>query len=192
MEEIWKDIQGYEGLYQVSNLGRVKSLGRSGKGCSLEDRVLKPMINDDGYELVNLKSSNHIAKWHSVHRLVAIHFIPNPNDYKEINHKDEIKNNNTVSNLEWCTRKYNVGYGTVKERQSINKRGQSNSWLNKPVLQYSLDGKFIAEYNSTTQAAKELSQTLNKDWEKIKKAINNQLRIYPNGKSYGYKWRYKL
>lgn len=112
------------------------------------------MINDDGYELVNLKSSNHIAKWHSVHRLVAIHF--------------------------------------VKERQSINKRGQSNSWLNKPVLQYSLDGKFIAEYNSTTQAAKELSQTLNKDWEKIKKAINNQLRIYPNGKSYGYKWRYKL
>lgn len=55
MEEIWKDIQGYEGLYQVSNLGRVKSLGRSGKGCSLEDRVLKPMINDDGYELVNLK-----------------------------------------------------------------------------------------------------------------------------------------
>lgn len=124
------------------------------------------MINDDGYELVNLKSSNHIAKWHSVHRLVAIHFIPNPNDYKEINHKDE--------------------------RQSINKRGQSNSWLNKPVLQYSLGGKFIAEYNSTTQAAKELSQTLNKDWEKIKKAINNQLRIYPNGKSYGYKWRYKL
>jgi hypothetical protein len=53
-------------------------------------------------------------------------------------------------------------------------------------------GNFIAEYNSTTQAAKELSQTLNKDWEKIKKAINNQLRIYPNGKSYGYKWRYKL
>lgn len=72
-----------------------------------------------------------------------------------------------MSNLEWCTRKYNVGYGTVKERQSVNKRGQSN-----------------------TQA--ELSQTLNKDWEKIKKAINNQLRIYPNGKSYGYKWRYKL
>lgn len=98
MEEIWKDIQGYEGLYQVSNLGRVKSLGRSGKGCSLGDRVLKPMINDDGYELVNLKSSNHIAKWHSVHRLVAIHFIPNPNDYKEINHKDEIKMNGVQEN----------------------------------------------------------------------------------------------
>ena len=143
--------------------------------------------NKNGYLIASLDKEQLL-----VHRLVALHFLPNPYQYPHVNHIDGNKENNHVSNLEWCTRKYNVGYGTVKERQSINKRGQSNSWLNKPVLQYSLDGKFIAEYNSTTQAAKELSQTLNKDWEKIKKAINNQLRIYPNGKSYGYKWRYKL
>lgn len=159
MEEIWKDIPNYEGIYKVSNLGRVKSLGRRGKGCSIEDIILKPSLN--------------------------------PNNYGEINHKDEVKSNNIVSNLEWCTRKYNVGYGTVRERQPNNKKGQSNDWLNKPIMQYSLNGEFIAEYDSTTQAAKVLSQTLNKDWEKIKKAINNQLRKYPDGKSCGYKWRYK-
>ena len=192
MNEIWKDIEGYNGLYQISNLGRVKSLGRRGKGCSLEDRILKPMINKDGYHLVNLKDINHVAKWFTVHRLVALHFIPNPNDYKEINHKDEIKGNNIVTNLEWCTREYNVSYGTVVERQSNNKKGQSNTWLNKPILQYSLEGEFIAEFDSTTQAAQFLAPVLGKDIEKIKKAINNQLRKYPNGKSCGFNWRYKL
>lgn len=192
MNEIWKDIEGYNGLYQISNLGRVKSLGRRGKGCSLEDRILKPMVNKDGYHLVNLKDVNHVAKWFTVHRLVALHFIPNPNDYKEINHKDEIKGNNIVTNLEWCTREYNVSYGTVIERQSNNKKGQSNEWLNKPILQYSLEGEFIAEFDSTTQAAQFLAPVLGKDIEKIKKAINNQLRKYPNGKSCGFNWRYKL
>lgn len=191
MNEIWKDIEGYNGLYQISNLGRVKSLGRRGKGCSLEDRILKPMINKDGYHLVNLKDINHVAKWFTVHRLVALHFIPNPNDYKEINHKDEVKSNNIVANLEWCTREYNVSYGTVVERQSNNKKGQSNTWLNKPILQYSLEGEFIAEFDSTTQAAQFLAPVLGKDIEKIKKAINNQLRKYPNGKSCGFNWRYK-
>ena len=192
MNEIWKDIEGYEGLYQISSLGRVKSLGRKGKGCSLEDKILKPMVNKDGYHLVNLKDTNHIAKWFTVHRLVALHFIPNPDDYKEINHKDETKGNNIVTNLEWCTRDYNVSYGTVRERQSNNKKGQENYWLNKPILQYSLEGEFIAEFDSTTQVAKFLAPVLGKDMEKIKKAINNQLRKYPDGKSCGYKWRYKL
>ena len=75
MNEIWKDIEGYNDLYQISNLGRVKSLGRRGNGCSLEDRILKPMINKDGYHLVNLKDINHVAKWFTVHRLVALHFL---------------------------------------------------------------------------------------------------------------------
>lgn len=150
------------------------------------------MVNKDGYHLVNLKDINHVAKWFTVHRLVALHFIPNPNDYKEINHKDEVKSNNIVTNLEWCTREYNVSYGTVIERQSNNKKGQSNEWLNKPILQYSLEGEFITEFDSTTQAAQFLAPVLGKDIEKIKKAINNQLRKYPNGKSCGFNWRYKL
>lgn len=86
--------------------------------------------------------------------------------------------------MEWCTREYNVSYGTVVERQS-------NTWLNKPILQYSLEGEFIAEFDSTTQAAQFLAPVLGKDIEKIKKAINNQLRKYPNGKSCGFNWRYK-
>lgn len=192
MNEIWKDIDGYNGLYQISNLGRVKSLGRRGKGCSLEDRVLKHNINKDGYHLVNLKDVNHVAKWYSVHRLVALHFIPNPNNLPIINHKDEDKSNNYMDNLEWCTIQYNNSYGTVVERQSNNKKGQSNEWLNKPILQYSLEGEFIAEFDSTTQAAQFLAPVLGKDIEKIKKAINNQLRKYPNGKSCGFNWRYKL
>lgn len=192
MNEIWKDIEGYEGLYQISSLGRVKSLGRRGKGCSLEDRILKLNINKDGYCLVNLKDTNHVAKWYSVHRIVAKHFIPNPDNLPVINHKDESKDNNCVENLEWCTIQYNNSYGTVVERQSNNKKGQENYWLNKPILQYSLEGEFIAEFDSTTQAAKFLAPVLGKDVEKIKKAINNQLRICPNGKSCGFKWRYKL
>lgn len=192
MNEIWKDIEGYSGLYQISNLGRVKSLGRRGKGCSLEDRILKHNINRNGYHLINLKDVNHIAKWYSVHRLVVIHFIPNPDNLPIINHRDEDPSNNCVDNLEWCTTQYNNSYGTVIERQSNNKKGQSNTWLNKPILQYSLEGEFIAEFDSTTQAAQSLAPVLGKDIEKIKKAINNQLRIYPNGKSCGYNWRYKL
>lgn len=109
-----------------------------------------------------------------------------------INHKDEDKSNNYMDNLEWCTTQYNNSYGTVVERQSNNKKGQSNEWLNKPILQYSLEGEFIAEFDSTTQAAQFLAPALRKDIEKIKKAINNQLRKYPNGKSCGFNWKYKL
>lgn len=192
MNEIWKDIEGYNGLYQISNLGRVKSLGRRGKGCSLEDRILKHNINRNGYHLVNLKDTNHVAKWFTVHRLVALHFIPNPDNLPTINHKDENPSNNCINNLEWCTTEYNNSYGTVIERQSNNKKGQSNEWLYKPILQYSLEGEFIAEFDSTTQAAQFLAPVLGKDIEKIKKAINNQLRKYPDGKSCGFNWRYKL
>ena len=158
----------------------------------MEDRILKHNINRGGYHLVNLKDIDHIAKWYSVHRLVAIHFIPNPDNLPIINHKDEDPSNNCVDNLEWCTTQYNNSYGTVVERQSNNKKGQSNEWLNKPILQYSFEGEFIAEFDSTTQAAQFLAPVLRKDIEKIKKAINNQLRKYPNGKSCGFNWRYKL
>ena len=109
MKEIWKDIKDYEGLYQVSNLGRVKRITTG--------RVLKPLKHANGYLMVKL-SKNSIVYTKTVHRLVAEAFIPNPEHKSEINHIDENKTNNTVSNLEWMTRKENINHGTRTERMS--------------------------------------------------------------------------
>ena len=114
MEEIWKDIEGYEGIYQVSNLGNVKSLNyrRTGK-----EKMLKQIKDTGGYLLVKL-SKNSKEKNFKIHRLVASVFIENPNNYKEINHKDECKTNNNVKNLEWCNHIYNMNYGSCTKRRA--------------------------------------------------------------------------
>lgn len=113
MEEIWKDIEGYEGCYQVSNLGRVKSLG-NGKTHNSSERILKGN-NIKGYLVVKLSKEGK-QKQYLIHRLVAQVFIPNPNNLLQVNHIDEDKTNNTVSNLEWCSAKYNMNYGTRTQR----------------------------------------------------------------------------
>ena len=123
MEEVWKDIEGYEGYYQVSSIGRVRSVdryvnhgGKSGKGLSLKNgRILKPTLSGKGYPSVML-SKNSKPKRMLVHRLVAEAFIPNPYNYDEINHKSEVKTENFVENLEWCDRKYNNNYGNRCEK----------------------------------------------------------------------------
>ena len=115
MEE-WRDVVGYEGLYEISNFGRVKSLNYRKTG---EEGLLSPQPTSRDYLQVGL-SKNGKRKIYSIHRLVAIAFIPNPNDYPEVNHKDEDKSNNCVDNLEWCTSKYNANYGTRSKRQSEN------------------------------------------------------------------------
>ena len=107
-KEIWKDIKGYEGLYQISNLGRVKSFPRAGTRTKKE-RILKTRFSYNGYERISL-SKEDIDKAYFIHRLVAQAFISNPYNYKEINHKDENSRNNKVSNLEWCDRSYNINY----------------------------------------------------------------------------------
>ena len=119
MEE-WRYIEGYEGLYQVSNEGRIKSLNREivykdGRKKILPEKILHNFLSDLGYYHVML-SKNGIPKRYKVHRLVAKAFIPNPNDLPIINHKDENPKNNTVENLEWCTQDYNIHYGTMIER----------------------------------------------------------------------------
>lgn len=106
--EVWKDIKGYENKYQVSNYGKVKSLNYRRTG---EDKLLKLQNDKDGYLVVNL-SKNGKLKNVKVHRLVALTFIKNTNNYKIINHKDENKHNNNYNNLEWCTQSYNNLYGT--------------------------------------------------------------------------------
>ena len=127
MQEIWKDIEGYEGFYQVSNKGRVKSLKR--KICSnsnhkyntLSEKLLKLSGGGKYIQVILCKDGKTSAKL--VHRLVAQAFIPNPNNYPVINHKDENKKNNDVRNLEWCTYKYNNEYnGRIdKCRDKISK-----------------------------------------------------------------------
>ena len=109
--EVWKDIKGYEGTYQVSSYGRVKSL-KYGK-----ERILKSRVNSYGYLHLNLcKNGKSYNK--KIHRLIAEAFIPNPKNLPEINHKDENKLNNNIDNLEWCTHKYNTNYGTRTKRAS--------------------------------------------------------------------------
>lgn len=112
INEQWRPVKGYEGLYEVSNLGRVKSL-KYGK-----ERILKPLKNRDGYLFVILYR-NRKRNGLKVHRLVAAAFIPNPEGFPEVNHRDEDKTNNVVSNLEWCTHKYNSNFGTRTERAAV-------------------------------------------------------------------------
>lgn len=114
-EELFKDVKGYEGLYQISNLGRVKSLPRN--GTINAERILKSTINNSGYNTVILAKQNK-CQTHFVHRLVAEAFIPNPDNLSQVNHKDENKLNNDASNLEWCTPSYNVNYGTRNDKAS--------------------------------------------------------------------------
>ena len=156
--EIWKDIKGFEGRYQVSNMGRVRSLDMvlEGKNWQSSDpfeyqrsgKVLKPMKQRNGYYRVCLRH-NSKAKYFIIHRLVALAFIPNPNKLPCINHKDEDKANNVVSNLEWCTHKYNSNYGTRNERL----REYSISNVMRPVVQYDMEGKVIDTFESLSDAA---------------------------------------
>lgn len=154
IKEKWKDIKGYEGLYQISNCGRVKSLARKTKNqfgkC---DRILKTSTDKYGYEFV----SN--IKPYKVHRIVALNFIPIPEHLKDIsidelqvNHIDENKLNNIFINLEWCTAKYNNSYGNRLKNVS---NAQKNSPLkSKPVIQFDLDGNFIKEYPSIKECSR--------------------------------------
>ena len=137
-KEYWKPVVGYEGLYEVSNWGRVKSIKRivkSPRGYrTVCERTLKPTKDSHGYLCVSLYKEGKM-KFVKIHRLVAEAFLDNPDNLPQINHKDEDKTNNHVNNLEWCDAKYNSNYGTRTERLS---KSQINGKRSKIVIQYNL------------------------------------------------------
>jgi hypothetical protein len=156
--EIWKPCVGYEGFYEVSNEGRVRSLAVWSYMCQRILQRKKPLIKSqdttvEGYKRV-LLSLYGVHKHCAVHRLVAMAFIPNSENLPEVNHKDENPSNNHLENLEWCSRKYNANYGTLPNRISIRSINASKS--SKAVNQYTLDGVFLNTYPSLNEAARQL------------------------------------
>ena len=120
MNEIWKTIEEFDN-YEISNLGRVRNI-TTGK-------VLKPVLDNRGYYKVFLYNNKAYTRF--IHRLVAENFIPNPDNYPCVNHIDEVKKNNSISNLEWCSYQYNINYGTRNERVSRSMLGNKNGLGNK-------------------------------------------------------------
>lgn len=187
MQEIWKDIKNYEGLYQISNLGNVRSLDRKVNSIygyrNIKGKILKPLETNSGYYRVDLKKeqkNNYVL----IHRLVAETFIPNPNNLPNINHKDNNPKNNSITNLEWCTQSYNIKYsykyGNSKPTRGCFKKGNKPHNL-KSINQLTLDGKFIKNFSSIKEAA--LSTKI------LRTSINNCLRNFSKTAG-GFKWEY--
>lgn len=157
MDEEWRDIKGYEGLYQVSNYGRVKSLEKdyvTNGAVRHQKEIIKKLVETKGYFCTNL-SKNGNLKHFLVHRLVANAFIPNPNNLPQVNHKDEVKTNNHVENLEWCDAKYNVNYGTRNKNDSEKKKGIiPKGTPPKLVYQYTLDDELVKVWDSVSECGR--------------------------------------
>ena len=178
IKETWKDIKGYEGLYQVSNIGRVKSLEREtfrkdGKKLPLKERILKLRPNKDGYLRVQLCNGSGKTKNFFVHRLVCEAFHENPKNKPCVNHINEDKSDNRACNLEWCTHKENNNHGTHNARAAKTK--------SKPVGQYTTDGKLIKIWQSTNEVERQLGFS------------HSYISATARGKhklAYGYVWKY--
>lgn len=172
MKEIWKDIPEYKGKYQVSNLGRVKSLSRKKWNgyafANLKGRILKPKFHKSkGYFNVILYDGHKNSRTIEIHRLVAKAFIANPKHLPCVNHKDENRKNNKATNLEWCSYKYNNNYGNHNLKLSLAKTNnkcrkiaiKNGKKTSKAVIQYDLTGKQLSIYSSQIKAAKETGST---------------------------------
>lgn len=172
--EIWKDIEGYEGLYQVSTHGMVRSMNYRLTGRTV---VLNPVETTYGYLKVRLYK-NRKGKTFLVHRLVAKAFIPNWFDDPCVNHIDEDKTNNNVDNLEWCSVEYNDNYGTRNKRVSEK---LTNGKLSKPVLQLTKTGELVREYTSAREAGRNGYYQPN-----VSACCSGKLKSYK-----GFIWKYK-
>ena len=193
--EQWKNIEGYEGLYQVSNEGRIKSLHREiiykdGRKKVLEERILHNFISDLGYYHVML-SKDGVPKRYKVHRLVAKAFIPNPENLPVINHKDENPKNNVVENLEWCTQGYNVHYGTMIERgrkKQLNREDKS-----KPLDKIDMTtGEILESFKSASEVERNNPQFKTSSVSRCCRGgqyLNGKWQTISDYK--GFMWKYK-
>ena len=190
--EIWKDIKGYEGLYQVSNLGRVKSFDRWVKGSYnglqfKKGKILKPSIGHFYFQ-VSLVNINGEKNSYTIHRLVAESFLPNPENKTEIDHIDTNPLNNNVENLKWCTHKENMNNPITKQKRCgdnhpkpfLGKFGKENPH-SKPILQFTLDGKLIRKW----ECFKDVERELGLHHPNILKVIRGD-RNHTGGCKWGY------
>lgn len=173
MKEIWKDVVGYEGLYQISSLGRLKN--RHG-------RILNGNINDYGYLRAILCDGKGHRKYIQIHRLVAQAFIPNPDNKPQVNHIDENKINNVVENLEWVTVKENINWGTSLQRRAEHQKITQKS--KKTVYQYDKEYNLVTTYISCHEA----SRVCGIERTGIMHCCNGNPK-FPTYK--GYIWRYE-
>lgn len=190
MEEVWKDIKGYEDLYQVSNYGNVRSLNYNKTG---KTRILRTITNNSGYIQVGLHKSGNM-KLCTVHRLVAQAFIPNPDNLSIVNHKDYTKTNNTCDNLEWCNYEYNNNYGDRNAKLSNSLTNNIKTSI--PILQLDLEGNLIQEFPSVREAARALGKSnLSAASINILKCCrgkaDTQYGTVARKTAYGYKWKFK-
>lgn len=172
--EIWEDILGYEGFYQVSNMGRVRSLDRvTSNGKRRIGKILKTRLDKDGYEFLNL-SINGKRRIHKVHRLVLETFNPTDDSSLEVNHINEIKDDNRLENLEWVTHKQNCNHGTRTQRQ-IDSRSQT-------IYQYTLDYELVYVWKNAVECMRETGY----DNSFISKVCRGKKES-----AYGYIWSYE-
>lgn len=182
MEEIWKDIKGYKGKYKISNFGNVLSLYYRNSNKS---KILKPACNKYGYYLINL-CSHCERKLKTVHRLVALHFIPNPKNKCQVNHKDFDKSNNCTSNLEWATPSENVKHTVAHGRQYNPNKGKFgyDNHSSKQVVQCDMFDYELHKFGSMSEAERETGIHV--------AAISACCRKIKHHKTAGgYKWKYE-